>query len=785
MPDILNPYIPGRPVDDPKLFFGRRDEIAALRESLVKGRRVSVITGPPHIGKSSLLRQLPGLLPEPLVTVSVEFLEEDVQQLDWLLYRLAQAIAQRVGAPAPAWSDYEARPSQLLDRFWPQARQAMGDGVLVLLLDDLELLEEGNAGLLDAFLSALARWREREPDVALVVAADEGLASRLSRQHPRLFGGSLTLNLGALSSEDSIRLVTWPVEGILTYDFGVARRLVELTSGQPYYVHLLCFEIFNRCATTGWVSQRDLDLVLEDLVGREIAEFRQIWEGSTPQEQATLAALVTIRGARGMATVQETLTLLTRAGARVQPEQVMDALERLTARGILERLGALSYRFRVALLRDWLAERIDLEKIVRSTRWPAANGRQPAAGPRKLSISRHRRPATPATPPVPTGQEEAPQATPAPPAPPSRRWLALGGLAALALMALALVVAPPLLETSPAQPPAAASTGSLTAPPMALPNSRLATATLTPRAAAGSPSVTVAPSDTAVSAPTGSPTPTPPLVVARPAPAIAYQARSADDDRWFVQVMSADGAHHTRLAEGQSGFLSPPSWSPDGAQLVFASDREGYDDIWVVDMDSGELTNLTRDEARDHSPAWSPDGQWIAFASVRDSLYWELYLMRPDGSDLHRLTWWDDASDLSPSWSPDGARLAFASKRDGNWEIYVMDRDGSHLTRLTRHEADDTNPDWSPDGSRIAFCSTREGYAEIYVMALGRGEPVNISNAPFSTEYGPTWSPDGSRIAFYSDRDGGWSIYVMGADGSNVVRLTTGASNDQVPAWRP
>ena len=70
-------------------------------------------------------------------------------------------------------------------------------------------------------------------------------------------------------------------------------------------------------------------------------------------------------------------------------------------------------------------------------------------------------------------------------------------------------------------------------------------------------------------------------------------------------------------------------------------------------------------------------------------------------------------------------------------------------------------------------------------MPLGRGEPVNISNAPFSAEYGPTWSPDGNRLAFYSDRDGGWSIYVMGADGSDGVRLTPGNSNDQVPAWRP
>jgi TolB protein len=219
--------------------------------------------------------------------------------------------------------------------------------------------------------------------------------------------------------------------------------------------------------------------------------------------------------------------------------------------------------------------------------------------------------------------------------------------------------------------------------------------------------------------------------------------------------------------------------------VAFVSDQDGEPNIWVMDLDGGEPVNLTQHDAQDHSPAWSPDGEWIAFASVRDSLYWELYAMRPDGSEVQRLTWWEDASDLSPSWSPDGTRLAFASKRDGNWEIYIMDREGGNLARLTSHEADDTSPAWSPDGSRIAFASTRDGYAEIYVMPIVGGEAVNISNAPFSSEHGPTWSPDGGRIAFYSDRDGEWDIYVMASDGSEAIKLTGDNSNDQAPAWRP
>jgi len=114
-----------------------------------------------------------------------------------------------------------------------------------------------------------------------------------------------------------------------------------------------------------------------------------------------------------------------------------------------------------------------------------------------------------------------------------------------------------------------------------------------------------------------------------------------------------------------------------------------------------------------------------------------------------------------------------------------MDRDGSNLVRLTDHPADDTNPAWSPDGSRIAFESTREGYAEIMVVSVAGGLPINLSNAPFSSEHGPTWSPDGGRLAYYSDADGEWDIYVMASDGSNITKLTGDNTNDQVPAWRP
>lgn len=786
MPDTANPYIPGQPIDNPDLFFGRRDLLASLRELLLKGRRVFVVSGGQRLGKSSFLRQVPSHLPEEFFAVRLDLLDEGARSLDWLLWRLADlvwhAVDPHVGlaGPGPELADFSDQPDVLAARYWPQIRAALGDRCLVLLLDDLDSLAgAGEKSIQARFISILEELRGQDGELALVASMAAAEQEALLRGYGRLFGGVVTYVVGPLNSEEASRLITWPVDGVLAYDFGVARRIVEITSGQPYYLQLLCFEIFNRCSATGWVNQHDVDLVLEDLLSREISDFRQLWHESSPPEQAVLAALVSLRGARGVATVQEVRTVLNKAGARAERDQVAGALDSLVQRGILERLGALSYRFRVALLRDWLCERVDLSQVVRNTRWQAVRSpdgtgsqRVPKLAPRRSRRSRaEARPKREAD--EPGDEQDVPRPT-------GRRWLwiAIAAIVAGALLALGAWI---LFAPSASSPtPAVIQTASVTTRP---PPTTLTTmpVELSPNAASVSPTVAA----TLPPLPTATPSPTPPLIVARSVPSIAYQSREPGDSRWFLHVMSSDGSDRVRLTGGQSGFLSAPSWSPDGSQLVFVSDVEGHSDIWVIDVDGSNLRNLTQDEAQDHSPAWSPDGHWIVFASLRDSLYWELYVMRPDGADLQRLTWWEDASDLSPSWSPDGTKLTFASKRDGNWEIYTMDRDGGNLARLTNNPADDTNPAWAPDGSRIAFVSTRDGYAEIYVMSITGAQTMNISNAPYSSEHGPTWSPDGSRLAFYSDRDGSWNIHVMASDGSDVIRLTSAQSNDQVPAWRP
>jgi len=164
--------------------------------------------------------------------------------------------------------------------------------------------------------------------------------------------------------------------------------------------------------------------------------------------------------------------------------------------------------------------------------------------------------------------------------------------------------------------------------------------------------------------------------------------------------MSADGSGLRRLATGAE-TNGAPSWSPDGARVVFARfERHGgaFDSGIVVAKADGSgvwPVSATLGAARtdgDHDPRWSPDGTRIAF--TRNG---SVHVMNPDGSGPVLLA----RSAGTPSWSPDGARLAYCcAGRRNHGGIFVVSSDGSGVRRLTKGGH---SPSWSPDGSSIAF----------------------------------------------------------------------------------
>jgi Tol biopolymer transport system component len=150
-----------------------------------------------------------------------------------------------------------------------------------------------------------------------------------------------------------------------------------------------------------------------------------------------------------------------------------------------------------------------------------------------------------------------------------------------------------------------------------------------------------------------------------------------------LYAMRADGTGVTRLTHAP-GYDGGPFCSPDGKRLVFRSDRKGNDllQVFVADLvrnADGAITGLanerqlTDDANVNWGPFWHPSGEWIAWSTSRHGHHnYEVYLMRADGSDPTRITYAAGA-DVLPAFSPDGQYLIWAGKRtdDNTTQVFV------------------------------------------------------------------------------------------------------------------
>jgi len=229
-----------------------------------------------------------------------------------------------------------------------------------------------------------------------------------------------------------------------------------------------------------------------------------------------------------------------------------------------------------------------------------------------------------------------------------------------------------------------------------------------------------------------------------------------------------------------------PSFSPDGAEMVFISVVAGKEQLFRMHLDGTHMLQLTRDDADHEDPAWSPDGRHIAFVLIRDGLE-QVHLMNSDSSADEPLTP-ADVKTIHPNWNPDGKSLAYCTDDDlkppkkNAAEIYSINIATRKITKLIAGGVN-TYPAWSPDGKKIAFRRmVGENNSEVFLANADGSDARNLTNDPAFDGW-PAWSPDGTRIAFASNRRGSYEIYLMDPDGSNVRKLANNEGRATAPQW--
>jgi Tol biopolymer transport system component len=167
-----------------------------------------------------------------------------------------------------------------------------------------------------------------------------------------------------------------------------------------------------------------------------------------------------------------------------------------------------------------------------------------------------------------------------------------------------------------------------------------------------------------------------------------------------IYSMNIDGSDQVMVKDDPNGNYSDydPTISPDGLKLLFSSSRTYDDEIYIMDIEGSQPTNLTNTQGWDGRPSFSPDGSKIVFSSDRDGSgeTADIYIMNSDGTDVKRLT---DSGvfNTDPCFSPDGLKIVFGSKKDATVDIYIMDADGKNIVQLTENSGRNYYPRFSSE----------------------------------------------------------------------------------------
>ncbi len=289
---------------------------------------------------------------------------------------------------------------------------------------------------------------------------------------------------------------------------------------------------------------------------------------------------------------------------------------------------------------------------------------------------------------------------------------------------------------------------------------------------------------------------------------IAFPGRDAQG-RQQLYTIKADGTDRRQLTFENDNSM--PSWSPNGARLVYVS-RTPMPNLTIMDADGGNKRTLVIGD----SPDWGPNDQ-IAYAVGQIA---EIWVVDSAGGMPRQVTsGGNHGGRVHPSWSPDGKRLVYMQLTPQNpatddtsngcptlpfrAELWIINADGTNPRLLTTpgsfnydsngsliNSANDANaPDWSAAGDVITFWSGQEQcYGQVWRITPDGSGRTQLTKAPIpSHNDDPAWSPDGTKILFTTDRNGRPETWVMNADGSDPRFLTESAPGPGPgdAAWQP
>lgn len=232
----------------------------------------------------------------------------------------------------------------------------------------------------------------------------------------------------------------------------------------------------------------------------------------------------------------------------------------------------------------------------------------------------------------------------------------------------------------------------------------------------------------------------------------------------------------TRQLVNLPGSSSQATFAPGGQQVAFINNAHGQDQMWLLEIHSGSLRQLTFGDEHIHAPSWSPKGDWILFEKNGD--IWRMQLDHPAELLMKQAS--------NPAWAHDGSRIVF----ERGSEVWLSNADGMGQQRIDELTSRSQlfaprQPVFSPDGGSLVYFENHEGpQGDLWKFDFDTRESIQLT---FDHKIAgrPVFTPDGDWIVFHSTRGGAQGLWRLDTKGGTSQPVLHSSGNDALCAIAP